>query len=408
MEAMSRAELAARSSYGRLLALLAARTGDVADAEDALGDAFERALRRWPDDGVPDNPDGWLLTVARNRLKDLWKSAGRRRTTAWDDHAEHLPDDGPDPFELDVIEDRRLELMLVCAHPAIDRSSHTALMLNTVLGRTAAEIAGAYALPTATVAGRLVRAKRRIKHAGIPFRIPDATALRPRLDAVLQAVYGAYAIEWSTGTEERPELAGEARHLGDTVAELTGDAEALGLAALINFSSARLGAGRDADGRFVPLPDQDPTRWDVELIMLGREQLHRAQRHRELGRFQLEAAIQAVHCARLDDPGRPADAAVLLPLHRALYDLAPGLGSHTALAAVVADVDGPAAGLAVLDEPPATEAGRRFQPARVTRAHLLQRLGRTDEAIAALDAAVEPTHDPAQREHLMSLADAWR
>lgn len=413
VDALPQAELAARTSYGRLLALLAARTGDVVDAEDALADAFEKAVRLWPEQGVPANPDGWLLTVARNRLRDHWKSAAHRRTADWDDSlTEAVPDDDqPDPLDFDAIEDRRLELLLVCAHPAIDPTVHTPLMLNTVLGCTAEQIARAFALPTATLASRLVRAKKRIKQARIPFRLPDRTALPQRLDAVLQAVYGGYAIDWSTGVQERTELAGETRHLAELVAELTGDPEAYGLAALINFSSARLAARTDTDGRFVPLDDQDPQRWDSELIMRGRELLARAPGGAELGRFQLEAAIQALHCARLDAPGNPdnldnVDRALIARLHHDLHRLAPGLGTTTALAAAVAAADGPAAGLALLERELGefdADQARRFQPAWAIRASLLWQLARPNEALTALDTAIGLTHDPVQRTHLERL-----
>lgn len=416
VEALPQAELAARTSYGRLLALLAARTGDVADAEDALADAFEKALRLWPDQGVPSNPDGWLLTVARNRLRDHWKSAAQRRTTGWDDRIAETAttDDQPDPFALDTIEDRRLELLLVCAHPAIDRSVHTPLMLNTVLGCTAEQIARAFALPTATLASRLVRAKRRIKATGIRFHLPDRTNLPSRLDPVLAAVYGAYAIDWSSGPEIRTGLADEALHLAGITAELTDDPEARGLAALVCFSRARWPARRDTDGRLVPLAEQDPQRWDAELIMAGRRHLAAVPEARQLGRFQVEAAIQAVHCARLDQPGHVPDPGLLRELHRSLFALAPGLGTATALATAEAEVDGPGAGLRSLEDAIADlpqqdrhRAADRFQPALATRAHLLHQLGRDDEARIAIATALDLTHDPVERTHLAQLRAEW-
>jgi predicted RNA polymerase sigma factor len=394
--AQVRAAQAARTSYGRLLALLAAGNGDIAAAEDALADAFERALTAWPADGIPHNPDAWLLTVARNRMRDRWKSAGTRRTVAWDPDRHdpaHL-----DELDLDAVPDRRLELMLVCAHPAIDKAVRTPLMLNAVLGCTGEQIARAFALPAPTLAARLVRAKRRIKDARIPFQVPDVHALPGRMDAVLEAVYGAYAIDWhTTGTELRPALAAEALHLAETLAHLApGDAEAHGLAGLICLSLARQPARLDADGRFVPLPEQDTARWDGELIRRGREHLRHAHGLRELGRFQLEAAIQAVHCARRESGA--VDWVALRDLYVALHGLAPGLGSATALAAVTAETDGPAAGLALLDE--IADRTARFQPAWATRAHLLERLGRAAEARVALDKAISLTHDPTERAHL--------
>ncbi|MBB2949044.1 RNA polymerase sigma-70 factor (ECF subfamily) [Actinoplanes lutulentus] len=386
MDPLAGAEVAARDSYGRLLALLCAATSDVAAAEDALADAFERAVRTWPDQGVPANPDAWLLAVARNRLRDWWKSAAFRRTVALDPER-----DAPAYLDalLDELPDRRLELMLVCAHPAIDRAVHTPLMLNTVLGYTAEQIGRAFSLPAATMATRLVRAKKRIKTAGIPFRIPGREVLPERMAAVLEAVYGAYVIDWP-GAERVPS---ESLHLGEVLAQLApDDPEVRGLAALVLLSQARAGARID-DGRFVPLADQDPARWDRGLIERAHEHLRAAHAQGRVGRFQLEAAIQATHCAGAADPR------TLLGLHRALHTLAPSLGGGVALAAVTAEVEGAAAGLEVLDAalPP---TGARFQPAHAVRAHLLSLVGRHAEALSEYDSAIALTHDTAERQYL--------
>ena len=401
--AVRSAGVAARDSYGRLLALLAAATSDLAGAEDALADAFERALRTWPSQGVPANPDAWLLTVARNRLRDEWKSARVQRAVPLDaapDTLAHIDD-----VDVDAIPDRRLELMLVCAHPAIDRAMHTPLMLNTVLGFTAEQVGRAFSVPAPTMATRLVRVKKRIKAAGIPFRIPDLADLPARMAAVLEAVYGAYVIDWATGPQAR-QLPSEALHLAEVLTALVpGDPEALGLAALIELSAARAPARVDADGRFVPLAGQDPALWNQELISRAHEHLRAAHARGQLGRFQLEAAIQAVHCARGRDGA--TDWPTLLTLHRILQAVAPSLGSGVALAAVTAEVDGPAAGLAALDAL-LLEAGQRarlFQPAMATRAHLLDRLGRKQEAVAAYDSAISLTHDTAEREYLQRRRD---
>jgi RNA polymerase sigma-70 factor (ECF subfamily) len=401
--AVRSAGVAARDSYGRLLALLAAATSDLAGAEDALADAFERALRTWPSQGVPGNPDAWLLTVARNRLRDEWKSARAQRAVPLDavpDTLAHVDD-----VDVDAIPDRRLELMLVCAHPAIDRAMHTPLMLNTVLGFTAEQVGRAFSVPAPTMATRLVRVKKRIKAAGIPFRIPDLADLPARMASVLEAVYGAYVIDWATGPQAR-QLPSEALHLAEVLTTLVpGDPEALGLAALIELSAARAPARVDAEGHFVPLADQDPALWNQELISRAHEHLRAAHARGQLGRFQLEAAIQAVHCARGRDG--TTDWPTLLTLHRILQAVAPSLGSGVALAAVTAEVDGPAAGLAALDAL-LLEAGQRarlFQPAMATRAHLLDRLGRKQEAVAAYDSAISLTHDTAEREYLQRRRD---
>ena len=392
------AGVAARDSYGRLLALLAASTSDLAAAEDALADAFERALRTWPSQGVPGSPDAWLLTVARNRLRDEWKSARAQRAVplgyGWDTLA------WIDEIDIDSVPDRRLELMLVCAHPAIERAMHTPLMLNTVLGFTAGQVGRAFSVPSSTMATRLVRAKKRIKATGIPFRIPDRADLPARMTSVLEAVYGAYVIDWATGPQDR-RLPSEALHLAEVLATLVpADPEARGLAALIELSAARAPARLDAGGRFVPLAGQDPSLWNPQLIGRAHEHLRAAHARGRLGRFQLEAAIQAVHCAR--GPDGTTDWPTLLRLHRILHSVAPSLGSGVALAAVTAEVDGPAAGLATLDEL-LEEAGQRarwFQPAKATRAHLLTQLGRKEEAVAAYDSAISLTHETAERQYL--------
>ncbi len=398
------ASLAARDSYGRLLALLSASTSDLASAEDALADAFERALRTWAAQGVPGNPDAWLLTVARNRLRDRWKSAQAQRVFPLDAlrDAPTLIDD----VDVDAIPDRRLELLLVCAHPAIEHAVHTPLMLNTVLGFTAEQVGRAFSVPTSTMATRLVRAKKRIKAARIPFRIPDRGDLPARMTAVIEAVYGAYVIDWTTTGPQARQLPSEALHLAEVLAGLApDDPEAHGLAALVQLSAARAPARVDTNGRFVPLADQDPSLWDPRLIDRAHEHLRAAHARGQLGRFQLEAAIQAVHCARRQ--AGPTDWPTLLTLHRLLHAIAPSLGSGVALAAVTAEVEGPAAGLATLDAllQHAGQQARRFQPARATRAHLLDQLGRSEEAVAAYDSAIELTHDTAERQYLQRRRD---
>lgn len=382
--AQSRVAAITRDSYGRLLALLAAPTGDIATAEDALSDAFERALQRWPQDGVPVNAEAWILTVARNRLRDLWKSSAYRLTRPLpDDH--DRPADVPDePAE---IPDRRLELMLVCAHPAIAPDVRTPLMLQTVLGVDAAAIAGAFAVAPAAMAQRLVRAKKRVRDARIPFTLPERADLAKRLPSVLEAVYGAYAIDWQFTPQGAvvDSLSTEALHLALILAELMpGEPEVLGLAALISLCEARRDARHGPDGRFVPIDEQDASRWDTALIELGERMLNRAHGFSSPGRFQYEAAIQSAHGAR------PVDQVALRTLHRALVRIAPTLGAAVALAALDGEIDGPQAGLRSLDaiDDPAVA---RFQPAWVTRAHLSSCAGHTDDAVRAYRRAIELT-----------------
>lgn len=401
-DAHAAAAATARDGYGRLVAMLAAADGDLAAAEDAVGDALERALATWPERGVPENPAAWLLTVARNRRRDRWKSAEATRTEPLDLDETRVHGAVVDEVDPEAIGDHRLELMLVCAHPAVDGAVRTPLMLNTVLGFTAEQIAGAFAVPTATLATRLVRAKRRIKQIRIPFEVPDRSALPDRMAAVLEAVYGAYVIEWATADAEPRALPPESLRLVEVLAELAPeDPEVRGLAALVLLSSARAPARTTADGQFVPLADQDPARWNAALIARAHDHLRAAHARRTVGRFQLEAAIQATHCARRDR--EPTDWHTLRRLHTALHELAPSDGSATALAAVVAETDGPAAGLAVLDQ--IADRTRRFQPAWATRAHLLARLGQADDAVAAYDKAISLTHDAAQRAYLRRRRD---
>ncbi|MGH6891523.1 MAG: RNA polymerase sigma factor, partial [Dongiaceae bacterium] len=288
------AESIARRSYGKLIAFLAARTRDVVAAEDALSDAFAAALADWPAHGVPDQPEAWLMAVARRKAVD---AARRRRTSeeAASDLRLVVEDLESDAANVTEIPDERLSLMFACAHPAIEAGIRAPLILQTILGFDAAAIASAFLVSPATMGQRLVRAKQKIRQAGIPFRLPERADLRERLEAVLEAIYATFAEGWSdpAGTEtRRRNLAEEGIWLGRLVASLLPDEpEALGLLSLMLYAEARCGARRDSQGDYVPLADQDTNRWETRLIEEAEALLLRASGMGAPGRYQLEAAV---------------------------------------------------------------------------------------------------------------------
>ncbi|MEM8754904.1 MAG: DUF6596 domain-containing protein, partial [Pseudomonadota bacterium] len=387
----ARVETLARAAYGRLLAILAAKTGDIAAAEDALADAFAEALLRWPRDGAPEKPEAWLLTVARNRWRDRVKSAANR-TAAPLEAAEDAALAAVDP---DDVPDDRLALMFVAAHPAIDAGVRAPLMLQAVLGLDAARIGAAFLIPPAAMAQRLVRAKAKIKRARIPFEPPGRAELPARLEAVLEAIYGAYALDWTAPASPHG-LTAEALFLADlTVSLLPDEPEALGLAALLAYSHARRAARRDRS-LYVPLDEQDPGRWDRAAIVRGDALLAKAQAAGRIGRFQLEAAIQAAHCARR--PGEAPNWPAIAALYEGLAKIAPTLGAAVGRAAAFGEAFGPEAGLDALGQI-AEDDARSLQPYWAAKARLLLEAG-SAEAAAAYAKAINLCTDPAARRWL--------
>lgn len=277
-DAARAAERAARESYGKLVAILAAQDRDIAAAEDALSDALVAALRVWPEQGLPANPEGWLVTAARNRMRNAVRAATVRRRAEPEIlfRIEEIENNGLTK----VLEsDDRLRLMFVCAHPAIDAATRAPLILQTVLGIDAARIALAFLLPTATMSQRLVRAKARIRDAGIAFAVPEPEDMAPRLDAVLEAIYAAFGSGWDAldMTDDPDALTGEAIWLARLiVAQMPGEPEPMGLLALMLYCAARRPARRDADGHFVPLDRQDARLWNRDMVIEAEGLLARA------------------------------------------------------------------------------------------------------------------------------------
>jgi predicted RNA polymerase sigma factor len=395
-------ERVARVSYGRLVAYLSANTRDVASAEDALSNALVAALTAWPRDGVPQNPEAWLLTAARHSFIDHVRHL--QVAEAGEPTLKLLREDSMEMTLSAEFPDERLKLLFVCTHPAIDPAMHTPLMLQTVLGLDAVRIAQAFLVSPTTMGQRLVRVKTKIRDAGIQFEVPQERELPQRLDAVLEAIYAAFGIGWDdmAGVDQRGrDLAEEAIWLGRVLLQLMpGEAEVRGLLALMLHCEARRRARRGPDGRYIPLSEQDSQQWSLPLIEEAERHLaEAASRGRSrAGRFQLEAAIQSVHAERARS-GRTEWAAIAL-FYEQLVRISPTLGTRIGYAAAAGEANGPEAGLAVLDgiDPDDVSA---YQPYWAVRAHLLQRLGKTSEAAHAFDQAIGLAEDPAVRQFLL-------
>jgi RNA polymerase sigma-70 factor, ECF subfamily len=393
--ARRRADLAARTSYGRLLSILVAGSRDIGAAEDALAAAFEAALRTWPDRGVPQNPEGWLLTAARNAVHNHRRHQGVQAAAIPDLIRRHADRADARPFP-----DDRLRLLFLCAHPAINQAVRTPLMLQTVLGLDATRIARAFVVTPATMAQRLVRAKAKIRDAGLRFVLTEAELASDRLEDVLDAVYAAYGTGWDSTDQDG--LVAEAIYLARLITALMPqEPEPQGLLALMLYCEARRGARRDAQGRFVPLDAQDARLWNREIIVEAEGLLTAASRHGRFGRYLCEAAIQSVHVQR-PLTGATNHAALEL-LYGLLHRHAASLGAAVSLAAVLTEAGELARASAVLAAIP-DAARQQYQPYWVTPARLARQTGNTAEATKALSRAVALTDDEALRQHLLQAA----
>ncbi len=393
-------ERVARESYGRLVAYLSVHTRDLAGAEDALSEALVKALTTWPRDGMPQNPEAWLLTTARHSLIDFF----RHQDVASASESDLLlfgRKTSETPMETDY-PDERLKLLFVCAHPAIDPTMHTPLMLQAVLGLDAVRIGGAFLVSPKTMGQRLVRAKTKIRDGGIRFEVPEKSQLPQRLDAVLEAIYATFGIGWDdlVGADQRGRgLAEEAIWLARVLLQLMpNEPEIQGLLALMLHCEARRPARRAPDGRYIPLSEQDPRLWSSSLMEEAEQLLAEASTHKKPGRFQLEAAIQSVHAERRHT-GR-IEWTVISQFYEQLSRMGPNIGCRTAYAAALGESDQVEHGLEVLNAIDMKEVVS-YQPYWAVRAHLLQRIGRTADASKAYDQAIGLSEDPSIRAFLL-------
>ena len=390
----------ARRSYGKLVAFLAARTKDVAAAEDALADAFASALADWPVNGCPSNPEAWLITVARRKMID---AARRRRRGEIASGQLQLLTEGLEVAAGETtIPDHRLALMFACAHPAIEPGIRSPLILQVVLGLDAKMIASAFLLSPAAMGKRLVRAKDKICQARIPFSIPERKELPGRLEAVLDAIYAAFAEGWSDpgGTDiARRDLSAEAMFLGRLVTELMPqEPEALGLLGLMLHTEARRRARRNTRGEYVPLSEQDPSLWDAQMIDEAEELLRRASALGAIGRYQLEGALGSAHVYRRRTGQANWEAVVQLYDALLLVCASPVVAINRALA--LAEIHGPKAALEAMQEVAADPRLTEYQPYWAARAELMAKTGAHGEAREAYEVAIGLERDPAVRRFL--------
>jgi predicted RNA polymerase sigma factor len=399
-QARSTADAVARRSYGKLVAFLAARTRDVAAAEDALSEAFASALADWPRNGCPSNPEAWLLTVARRKAIDMHRGLRRHELAA--DELRVMAEGLDAAVSAAEIPDQRLALMFACAHPAIDAGIRAPLILQVILGLDAKAIASAFLMSPAAMGKRLVRAKDKMRHAGVPFRVPEREELAGRLDTVLDAIYAAFAEGWTdpVGTDVvHRDLTEEAFFLARIATELLPEEpEAFGLLAFMLHAEARRRARRDANGDYVPLAEQDSALWDSQMIFEAEELLRRASSHSSIGRYQLEAALQSAHVYRCRTGY--ANWADVVKLYDALLALtaSPVVAINRALA--IAELHGASAGLEAIPDIAADARLAEYQPYWAARAELLSKTSAQNEAHSAYGMAIGLERDDAVRRFL--------
>lgn len=393
------AEAAARQSYGRLLSIITARTRDVAAAENALAEAFARALEAWPNTGVPDSPEAWLITTARRVAGHDVRRAATRSGAAG---AVEILYEEMEAREMSDFPDDRLKLLFACAHPAIDPAARTPLMLQTVLGLTAEAIGRAFLIPGPSMGQRLVRAKTRLRDAGIPFRTPDASDLPDRLEDVLSAIYAAFGTGWDMvdGGEAGAGLTQEALYLGRLVMEMLPDEpEPKGLLSLMLYCEARRPARRSVTGAYVPLSEQPRDLWLDELVIEAEALLSEASKAGRFGRFQTEAAIQSVHMQT--KAGEASNPSALAALYDLLAARRPSVGALIGRALAHASLNDATVGLQLLDEIP-SELAASYQPYWAARLHLAKKAA-DPSAPDLLQTTLSLTTDPAARDYLLAL-----